>query len=624
MRQIDLKPFPKTTILFIAFLLIFGRILAQDPATEPEMCGTDKYHLDRLHSDETYRMAHNYSEEMAAKWLAKNKGVQKDKTANKVVIPVVFHVVYNQDSQATQKLPYERFLQQIEILNRDYNRENADKHKTRSVFDSIAGSANIVFALATKDPSGNPTTGITYTSTNYKGFDYIPTSASYAPLDSLKSTTGGGESPWPTDKYLNIWVARLTFYGNEGLYGIATFPGNMPTSETGGSIPAKPSLQGVSMHFPVVGTNIKSSNGDTVYLGRVATHEMGHYFGLRHVWGDGQSNDCSATDYVDDTPFANSNANFKCTFSLNQCSSESSFWGSVNPPNNVENYMDYSGDLCYNMFSNGQIARMQSFLNTGRKSLWETGENGARTPEQYKAWGYSTAVACPDNCDGTLEIIAQNGTGPYTYYFNNTPQSSNTINSLCSGIYHVKVVDSNNDSITFDMHVAPPNYIKPTYTKKTGTSSCSNCPDGKVSVKITKGLQPITITWQVNPPVENDTLDGLMPGYYTFMVSDRCGKTYTDSVQVKGPVGIEELLSEESVFIYPNPSRNTLNLELTNALQLKELQISDVSGRILEKYYPTHPISEHIFNVANLTSGIYLLTLTDIDGGRKAYRFVKD
>lgn len=250
--------------------------------------------------------------------------------ARLVTIPVVVHVVYRTDEE---NISDAQVHSQIKALNRDYSAKNTDKKKVPADWKGLIANANIQFALATKDPGGQTTTGITRTQT---------TAASFSPDDGVKSKKTGGVDPWPTDSYLNLWVCNL----GEGLLGYAQFPGG-PTAR-----------DGVVILYTAFGT--QGTAKAPYNKGRTATHEVGHFFNLRHIWGD--RNDCTGNDFVADTPPAQQ-ANFgKPAFPHITCN---------NGPDGdmFMNYMDYVDDDAMVMFTTGQVARMNAALAGPRKKL---------------------------------------------------------------------------------------------------------------------------------------------------------------------------------------------------------------------------------------------------------------
>jgi hypothetical protein len=279
-------------------------------------------------------------------------------------IQVVFHVVWNQEFQ---NIPDSVFEDQVRILNEDYRRLNPDAVLTREIFQGVAGDPRIEFRLAETDPDGNPSTGITRTYTDRSGFA-LDIFALENTLDEVKRDEDGGKDPWDTSRYLNIWVCNIepTFLGQ--IFGIAYPPQGMDNWPEGSKEPA-PDVAGVILHFTTIGSNNPSAGLDDYDLndgGRTATHEIGHFLGLRHIWGDGFLNGCNVDDGIEDTPNAASAANFSCDYTLNTCTE-----GDPDLPDMIENYMDYNRDDCMNLFTVEQIGVMRWVLENLRPGLIE-------------------------------------------------------------------------------------------------------------------------------------------------------------------------------------------------------------------------------------------------------------
>jgi Pregnancy-associated plasma protein-A len=251
-------------------------------------------------------------------------------TARLLTIPVVVHVIYR---RAEENISAAQVRSQISVLNRDFRAKNPDKSKVPAVWKSLVIDSNIKFALATKDPDGKRTNGITRTAT---------TVAAFGADNSVKSKAGGGKDPWPTDRYLNVWVCNL----GGGLLGYAQFPGG----------PRK--TDGVVVLYSAFGD--KGTVRPPFNKGRTATHEVGHYLGLRHIWGD--RNDCTGNDFVVDTPPARQANVGKPRFPHVTCN---------NGPNGdmFMNYMDYVDDAAMVMFTTQQVLRMRTALETARAGL---------------------------------------------------------------------------------------------------------------------------------------------------------------------------------------------------------------------------------------------------------------
>jgi hypothetical protein len=247
-----------------------------------------------------------------------------------LTIQVVVHVVHRTDAE---NISDAQVKSQIAALNRDYMLKNSDKSKVPAPYKSLIGNPNIQFKLATKDPDGKSTNGITRTATTVPDFGVD---------DAVKRKKSGGKNAWPTNRYLNLWACTLS----SGLLGYAQFPGGAAATD------------GVVILNTAFGT--QGTAKPPFNKGRTATHEVGHYLNLRHIWGD--RNDCSGNDFVADTPAAQA-ANFgKPNFPHVTCHNGPS--GDM-----FMNYMDYVDDAAMVMFSLGQIARMNAALAGPRKKL---------------------------------------------------------------------------------------------------------------------------------------------------------------------------------------------------------------------------------------------------------------
>jgi hypothetical protein len=235
-------------------------------------------------------------------------------TSLTVTIPVAIHVLYN---TTQQNISLTQIQSQIDVLNKDFSNTNADRTKLPSAFSNLAANMDIKFTLSSVDRKQSSKT-------------------SWGTRDAMKSSKKGGIDPIDPSKFLNIWVCNI----GGGILGYAQFPGGSAATD------------GV-----VIGPQYF---GNTGYVsvpydkGRTATHEVGHWLNLRHIWGDASC----GTDLVADTP-TQQTANYGCpTFPHVTCS---------NGPNGdlFMNYMDYTDDACMYMFSNGQKSRSQAIFAAG-------------------------------------------------------------------------------------------------------------------------------------------------------------------------------------------------------------------------------------------------------------------
>ena len=232
-----------------------------------------------------------------------------------IELPVVVNVLYKTNAE---NIPLTQIQSQIDILNKDFSGTNTDYNNTPSIFQNVrSGNTGIRFVL---DQVNRKST----------------TKTSWRTNDDMKRTSKGGLDPTSPSTKLNIWICNLS----NSILGYAQFPGGPLATD------------GVVLDNNCVG--VASSNFSAFNKGRTATHEVGHWAGLRHIWGD----QTCGSDLVNDTP-AHNTANYGCPSypHYSTCSG--------GPVEMTMNYMDYSDDACMYMFTIGQKTRMLSFFQPG-------------------------------------------------------------------------------------------------------------------------------------------------------------------------------------------------------------------------------------------------------------------
>lgn len=239
-------------------------------------------------------------------------------------VPVVVHVVLPDTNSVSDN----QIRSQIDVLNKDFNKTNSELSNS-SVY--LAGY-----------PLGSvPNCQITYVVTNI--VRKVTSVASFGTNDAVKKTSSGGSDAVDATTKMNMWVCDLS----SGYLGYAQFPGGSPLTD------------GVVIDYQAFGTSASYPMYTAFNLGRTATHEIGHWINLRHIWGDRRC----GTDYVNDTP-AHDASNGGCP----AVGLKSSCTGK--PLEQWMNYMDYTDDRCMYMFSGGQKTRMDATIDAARSAYF--------------------------------------------------------------------------------------------------------------------------------------------------------------------------------------------------------------------------------------------------------------
>lgn len=318
----------KKFTLVLLSALITGVVAAQEPA---QKCGSDIILQQEMAKNPLLAAQHQQFLNDLQYYLANNPQLLEKNSSGVRIIPVVFHIIHDGGPENISKA---QVLDQVRILNEDYRRLNPDTVNTPEAFDSVAADSRVEFRLANFDPEGKCTDGIVR-------------------VQSKRTSGASNEngvkalSYWDRNKYLNIWVVQdIGTESNLGtVIGYAQFPLGGATATDG----------------VVLTASWTGSIGTSTHRGRTATHEVGHWLGLRHIWGDSEC----GNDGIADTPVHKA-ANFGCfTFpKINDCAGGDTIRGEM-----FMNYMDYSDDYCMNMFSKGQNAVMDFTLEGPADSI---------------------------------------------------------------------------------------------------------------------------------------------------------------------------------------------------------------------------------------------------------------
>ncbi len=344
----SMHPTFRHTLLILFSIVAFNAYSQKKTGTIPRKCATMEVLQDMINRQpglvEQWKQE---GEKIQREYLQNKTAARETFTAGTIVVPVVVHIVNNNPNAITDR----EVLDQIEKLNTDFAGMNTDSSVIVPEFKARFGHSHIRFTLARKGPNNAFTSGIerkttsaTYTQSNYA---------------NVKHSNTGGLDAWDATRYYNVWVTNFS----DGVLGIATFPYiTTPAGE-----------QGVVINTISFGLNQCRVNAE-FNLGRTLVHETGHYFYLYHIWGD-DSGSCNGVDFKEQVGYSLPAA---CTDDTpNQADNSSGFLGgyvtdsctTIKPGIMYENYMDYTNDVSYGMFTQNQVCRMENTLELYRSSL---------------------------------------------------------------------------------------------------------------------------------------------------------------------------------------------------------------------------------------------------------------
>lgn len=332
---------------FSYFLVLFfsTRLSAQ------QICNASAYMDKSMSQDISLQKKREEIERFTRQFLSARTSNLRTVNASRIIqIPVVFHVIYHRPEE---NIKTEQILSQLQALNRDYRRKNADTINTPSAFLPVAADMEIEFRLAKSDPYGRSTDGIVrkYSPVHFWESD-----------DKVKFNASYGDNAWDAGSYLNIWICNL-----KDALGYASLPGTDPAKD------------GVVISYTTVTTG-GSQQGDN---GRTLTHETGHWLNLYHLWGDTYC----GNDFVDDTPQQSTYTPGCPTGIRRTC-------GNNQAGDMYMNYMDFTNDACMNLFTQGQKQRARALFEPGgyrysivnSKAFNIPQSEAAKLPDFYPKW----------------------------------------------------------------------------------------------------------------------------------------------------------------------------------------------------------------------------------------------
>lgn len=612
-------------------------------------CGTMEV-LERLQrEDPSMERRMREIETQTSSYIQEKSTSQKaNYTESVVTIPVVFHVIYN---TTAQNISDAQCIAQLNQLNLDFARLNADASNTPSAFQSLAANTNIQFCIARRDPNGNATTGIQRRQTTVSAF---------STNDNMKQSANGGLDAWPASSYLNIWVCNMS----GGILGYAQFPGGSAATD------------GVVLLYSTVGSVAQPGTAAPYNKGRTATHEVGHWLNLRHIWGD-DGTGCSGSDQVGDTP-NQAGENYGCPSypRTDGCTAAS-------PGVMFMNYMDYTDDGCMNLFTLGQSSRMNALFGTGgaRAGLLTstgctppTGGTTCGNPSSLAASGITASGAALNwnavsGASGYNVQYRVNGSSTWTTITSATNSrslsgltSSTTYNwqvqAVCSGASSAYVsgtnfttlsssgctdaYESNNTSgtaraISTNSDI---NALISSSTDRDWFRFTTTSPNTNIRINLTNlpadydirlynsSLSQLAISQNGGTTSETITRNTSSAGTYYIQVygyngasnASTCYKLRVNVGSTAFRLAEEGLLVPETdiaineLVLYPNPARDMATLAFNAAENgMVSLKLFDMLGKVYQvrTLEAEAGINKVDFNVSELSKGIYFVELTN-------------
>lgn len=605
-----------TLIIFVSFPGL---------AQEDYKCGTETYLQNLQQKYPNLQKGRQRLEEMLS-----HKNLRMEAGPEAIFrIPVVVHIIHKNEAV---NLSDERVLSQIQVINEDYRRENPDTINAYPPYMALGADTKIEFCLANRDPEGNPTNGIVRKPTNVDVFDGYQNENADIMLKSI--------SYWPSDQYLNIWVTDLGHYDNgilRNVLGYSSFPSGSPFNDFGGNM-MEERRDGIVIDYLAFG---KYSAPTYKYnLGRTVTHEIGHWLGLLHIWGDS----FCGNDGIGDTPIQN----FHNKSMTKECNPKESTCNGITVRDMHENYMDYSPDVCMNLFTMGQKERMRLVVeNSPRRRALLSSKGCCSSPftyflpftesfetDEFYSNGWSVKS---DSVSGTWTVTSLAGYGETdrSMVINNNASNTGSKDTLITpslNFTDFKMTSLNNLNQIQDAFLE----FKVAYARSSTMNATDslivyynyNCKD-EIPLIALAGDQLVSTSRQISNfiPTKEEWKD------FKVNLSPLIGKGAVNLSFVntsKGQnnlylddINVYKTLDQLQVVLYPNPANDYFNFVATfkDTKSINWALYNSIGEKLIESTESDVTSFKKIINTRHFFPGVYILVAT-ADGQKVVQRIM--
>ena len=636
--------------------------------TELLKCGTVEYENYLNKKSATRKSTAGFEQWLAPKVeAAKQQNFFKNGQAI-ITIPVVVHVIHSGVPVGTdENISEGQILSQIQVLNEDFRRMLGTNGYNEN---PLGADVEVNFCLAQRDPNGLLSNGITrhvMTSETGDGWDMTEVEENVKP-----------QTQWDPEQYLNIWVLDyITVQGFFELAGYAQFPTDSGLEGlVDPSMPAFAETDGVAIGYLYFGSEEiypAGSYDPDLNLGRTTTHEVGHYLGLRHIWGDGDPGMCNGTDYCDDTPAADQ-ANQGCPTGLDSCDEDEEL-------DMIANYMDYTDDACKNIFTQDQKNRIAAVLansprraslatslgctpgmvydndgslqiemdtqgctltaapsiiltNTGNNTLtsvtisynydvaaalvyeWEgslaNGESSTiELPEMTLAGGEHTVTAIITAVNGGEDEVAGNNTASFDFEIVMNHITTGVIVNLTTDDFGDETYWAVVDSDENPIIVQGPLESNETYTMEVELES------GCYAFGIIDFAGDGMCCDYGNGSYEVTTMEGVV-----IAQGGQFGESEITKFEISSTMGNDDFSAVGDVKLYPNPTNGILNIKMPNSELPESYTIYNNIGQVIASSKVSIQSNLSI-DTAAYSNGIYFIKIVK-DGAAQTLKFIKN